>query len=94
MGLDSIPALFNSLMILSLVLFEIFLIMFSSFLLKPVVPITIFFFSLDAILRLSSVHFGLVKSIITFTFLNASIEFTWGLIPKIFLFIFTKKETH
>ena len=54
---------------------EYFLIKFSSFLEKPVVPITTLFFSLEAILRTSKVHFGIVKSIITFAFLNADTEF-------------------
>ena len=44
------------------IFFEYFLIKFSSFLVKPVVPITTLFLSFDAILRISSVHFGTVKS--------------------------------
>ena len=60
-------------------------IKFSSFLVKPVVPITTLFLSFDAIFKTSKVHFGTVKSIITFVFLNASILFKLGLIPAIFL---------
>ena len=57
------------------IFFEYFLIKFSSFLEKPVVPITTLFFNLDAIFNTSNVHFGIVKSIITFAFLNADTEF-------------------
>ena len=51
------------------IFFENFLIKFSSFFEKPVVPITTLFFSLDAIFRISKVHLGTVKSIIKSTFL-------------------------
>ena len=61
---------------------------FSSFLENPVVPITTFFFCFDAILRISNVHLGTVKSIITFAFLNEFIELNPGFIPDTFLFIF------
>ena len=44
---------------------ENFFINFSSSFEKPVVPITTFFFNSDAILIISMVHFGIVKSIIT-----------------------------
>jgi len=54
---------------------EYFFIKFSSFLEKPVVPIINLFFNFDAIFRTSKVHFGIVKSIITFAFLNADTEF-------------------
>ena len=54
---------------------EYFFINFSSFLEKPVVPITTFFFNFEAIFSTSKVHFGTVKSIITFAFLNAFFEF-------------------
>ena len=47
-----------------------FLIKFSSLLVNPVVPITTFFLSFDAIFRTSKVHFGTVKSIIKFAFLK------------------------
>jgi len=54
---------------------ENFFIIVSSFLVKPVVPITTFFLSFAAIFKISRVHFGTVKSIITLVFLNASILF-------------------
>ena len=54
---------------------ENFFIKFSSFFEKPVVPITTLFFNLDAILSISNVHLGTVKSIITLDFLNASMLF-------------------
>ena len=54
---------------------EYFFIKFSSFLEKPVVPMTTLFFSLEAILSTSNVHFVIVKSIIMFVFLNADSEF-------------------
>jgi len=54
---------------------EYFFIKFSSFLENPVVPITTLFFSLEAIFSTSNVHFGIVKSIIIFAFLNADSEF-------------------
>ena len=66
---------------------EYFFIKFSSFLEKPVVPITTLFFSLVAILSTSSVHFGTVKSIIKFAFLKANSEFNWGFKPSTFLLI-------
>jgi len=50
---------------------EYFFIKFSSLLEKPVVPITTRFFSLEAIFKISKVHLGIEKSIITFVFLNA-----------------------
>ena len=43
--------------------------------------------NLEAILRTSKVHFGVVKSIIKFAFLKASSVFKLGLIPWIFLLI-------
>ena len=52
---------------------EYFFIKFSSFLENPVVPITTLFLSLAAILSISNVHFGTVKSIIIFVFLNEDI---------------------
>ena len=52
---------------------EYFLIKSSSFLVKPVVPITTLFFNFDAIFNTSKVHFGTVKSIIIFVFLKALI---------------------
>ena len=69
------------------IFFEYFLISFSSFFEKPVVPITTFFLNLEAILRTSKVHFGVVKSIIKFAFLKASSVFKLGLMPLIFLLI-------
>jgi len=66
---------------------EYFFIKFSSFLEKPVVPMTTLFFSLEAIFNTSNVHFGIVKSIIIFAFLNADSEFNWGLKPDTFLLI-------
>ena len=66
---------------------ENFLIIFSSFLVNPVVPITTLFFNLDAIFRISKVQFGTVKSIITSVFLKASSVFISSLIPAIFLLI-------
>ena len=50
----------------------------------------------EAILSISNVHLGTVKSIITFDFLKASELFLDGFIPKIFLFIilFSVKETN
>ena len=76
------------------IFFENLLIKFSSLLEKPVVPITTFFLSLDAIFKISSVLFGIVKSIITFVFLNESILLRPGLMPEIFLLIilFSVKE--
>jgi len=78
------------------IFFEYFLIWFSCFLLKPVVPMTIFFLSLEAIFKISNVHSGTVKSIITSAFLNALSEFNSGLIPLNFLFIslFSVSETY
>ena len=67
---------------------EKFFIKFSSFFEKPVVPITTLFFNLDAILSISSVHLGTVKSIITLDFLKASKLFLDGFNPEIFLLIF------
>ena len=64
---------------------ENFLIKFSSFFEKPVVPITTLFFNLDAILSISKVHLGIVKSIITLVFLNTSVLFLEGFNPAIFL---------
>ena len=52
---------------------ENFFIKFSSFFVKPVVPITTLFFNLDAILSISKVHLGTVKSIITLDFLKTEI---------------------
>jgi hypothetical protein len=69
------------------IFFENFFIKFSSFLEKPVVPITTLFFNLDAILRISRVHLGTVKSIITLDLLNASMLFLDGFNPEIFLLI-------
>jgi len=54
---------------------------------KPVVPITTLFFNFNAILSISNVHFGTVKSIITWDFLNVSILFFNGFNPAIFFFI-------
>ena len=68
------------------IFFENFLIRLSSFLVNPVVPITTFFLSFDAILRISKVHLGTVKSIIKSTFLNEFSLFKLGLIPEIFFF--------
>ena len=56
----------------------------SSFFVKPVVPITTFFLVLIAIFKTSNVHFGIVKSIITFALLNAFSVFNSGLIPQFF----------
>ena len=69
------------------IFFENFLISFSSFFEKPVVPIITLFLSLDAIFSTSKVHFGIVKSIIKFALLNAFSELTSILIPLIFLSI-------
>ena len=71
------------------ILFEYFFINLSSFFENPVVPITTFFFCFTAILSISKVHFGTVKSIIIFAFLNALTELTSGLIPKIFFLNFS-----
>ena len=62
---------------------------------KPVVPITTLFFNLEAILSISKVHLGTVKSIMTLVFLKAVALFIVGFIPEIFLFIFllSVKET-
>ena len=78
------------------IFFEKFLIKFSSFLEKPVVPITTLFFNFEAILSISNVHLGTVKSIITFDFLNASNYFLMVLYQKFFylLFLFSVKETN
>ena len=65
---------------------ENFLIRFSSFLVNPVVPITTLFLSFDAILRISEVQLGTVKSIIKSTFLKEFSLFKLGLIPEIFFF--------
>jgi hypothetical protein len=62
---------------------EYFFIKSSSFFVNPVVPITTFFLSLDAIFKTSSVHFGTVKSIIIFIFLNVFSLFKLGLISLI-----------
>ena len=67
------------------IFFENFLIRFSSFLENPVVPITTLLFNFEAILRISKVHLGIVKSIITSVFLNASSVLNSGKIPLIFL---------
>jgi hypothetical protein len=67
------------------IFFENFLIKFSSFFEKPVVPITTLFLSFVAIFKISMVHFGTVKSIIIFVFLNDSILLRPGLTPEIFL---------
>ena len=66
------------------IFFENFLIKFSSFFEKPVVPITTLFFNFEAILSISNVHLGTVKSIITFDFLNASILFLDSFMPRNF----------
>ena len=50
-------------------------------------PITTLFFSFVAILRISKVQLGIVKSIIKSTFLKEFSLFKLGLIPSIFLFI-------
>ena len=50
-------------------------------------PITTFFFSFEAIFKTSNVHFGIVKSIITFALPRAFSVFNSGLIPLIFLLI-------
>ena len=55
---------------------------------KPVVPITTLFFSFDAILRTSIVHFGIVKSIIKSVFSKAFSVLGSGLIPLNFLSIY------
>ena len=65
------------------IVLENFFIKFSSFFVKPVVPITTLFFNFAAIFRISSA-FGIVKSIITLHFLNAAGEFISGLIPENF----------
>ena len=74
---------------------EYFFINFSSFLEKPVVPITTLFFNFEAILSTSRVHFGTVKSIITLAFLNAFFEFNLDFKPDTFLLIilFSVTET-
>ena len=69
------------------IFFENFLIRFSSFLENPVVPITTLFLNFEAIFRISKVHLGIVKSIITFVFLNALLEFNCGFKPDTFLLI-------
>ena len=53
------------------------------------------FFNLEAIFIISNEHFGTVKSIITFDFLNASTLFFVGKIPAIFFLInlFSVNET-
>ena len=57
-------------------------------------PITTLFFNLVAIFNTSSVHFGIVKSIITLVFLNALSVLSSGKIPTNFLLInlFSVKE--
>ena len=50
--------------------FEYFTIKLSSFLEKPVVPITTLFFNFKAIFNISNVHLGTVKSMIKSTFLK------------------------
>ena len=52
------------------IFFEYFLIKFSSFFEKPVVPITTLFFNFKAIFNISNVHLGIVKSMIKSTFLK------------------------
>ena len=69
------------------IFFENFLIRLSSFLVNPVVPITTLFLSFDAILRISKVQLGTVKSIIKSTFLKEFSLFKLGLIPEIFFLI-------
>ena len=59
----------------------------SSFFVKPVVPITTFFFNFAAIFKTSNVHLGIVKSIMTFALLKALSEFNSGLIPPILFLI-------
>ena len=63
---------------------NIFLLNFLSFFVKPVVPITTFFLISKQFLKPLRVHFGNVKSIITFAFLNALGVLSSGLIPFIF----------
>ena len=60
---------------------------FSSFFVNPVVPITTLFFSFEAILSISKVHLGTVKSIIKSTFLKELSLFKLGLIPAIFFLL-------
>ena len=55
------------------IFFENFLIDFLA-LVNPVVPITTFFLSFDAILSISKVQFGIVKSIITSSFFKGFIR--------------------
>ena len=57
---------------------------------------TTFFLSFEAISKISRVHFGTVKSIITFVVLNDSRLLRPGLMPKIFLLIilFSVSETN
>ena len=69
------------------IFFENFLIRLSSFLVNPVVPITTLFLSFDAILRISKVQLGTVKSIIKSTFLKESSLFKLGFIPEIFFLL-------
>jgi len=59
---------------------EQFFIIFSSFLVKPVVPMTIFFFNFLAKFKISIEDFGLEKSMITSVFLKASRLFFWTLV--------------
>ena len=65
---------------------ENFLIRFSSFFVKPVVPITTLFFNFDAMLNTSKVHLGTVKSIIKSDFLKETSELFSIFIRFIFLF--------
>ena len=70
------------------IFFENFLIIFSSFFVKPVVPITTFFFCFTAIFKISNVHLGTVKSIITLAFLKASKEFNFRFNSRNFFIYF------
>jgi len=64
---------------------EQFLIIFSSFFVKPVVPIITFFFNFLAKFKISIEDFGLEKSMITSVFLKASKLLLCMLMPLIFL---------
>ena len=68
------------------IFFENFLIKFSSFFVKPVVPITTLFFNFDAMFNTSKVHLGTVKSIIKSDFLKETSELFSIFIRFIFLF--------
>ena len=69
------------------IFFEQFLIIFSSFFVKPVVPMITFFFNFFAKFKISIEDLGLEKSMIMSVFLNASRLLFWILIPLIFVYI-------